>query len=163
MPRLPPKTLSMQHSCSHSNAIMQPEILEPHRTMHTGTPTRCKTHRTNNETNSAAPAAQTRYLSSPHADTLHGNTRFHAPASSPKQSPYNIHAAIPMRSCNQRFKNRIELRTQEQPLLGKRIGGTIRARNDPSRTRRTEEVPFIAGCSHFRRKHKVSCSGFLET
>ena len=89
------------------------------------------------------------------------NTRFRAPASSPKHNPCNIHAAIPMRSCNHSFKNRIELRTQEQPLVAKHIGGTIRAWNDPSRTRRTDEVPFIAGCSHFTRKHKVSCSGFL--
>ena len=81
------------------------------------------------------------------------NTRFRAPASSPKHSPCNIHAAIPMRSCNQRFKNRIDLRTQEQPLVAKHIGGTIRAWNDPSRTRRTDEVPFIAGCSHFTRKN----------
>ena len=81
------------------------------------------------------------------------NTRFRAPASSPKHSPRNIHAAIPMRSCNQRFKNRIELRTQEQPLVAKHIGGTIRAWNDPSRTRRTHEVPFIAGCSHSTRKN----------
>ena len=81
------------------------------------------------------------------------NTRFRAPASSPKHSPCNIHAAIPMRSCNQRFKNRIELRTQEQPLVAKHIGGTIRAWNDPSRTRRTDEVPFFAGCSHFTRKN----------
>ena len=49
----------------------------------------------------------------------------------------------------------------EQPLVAKHIGGTIRDRNDPSRTRRTDEVPFIAGCSHFTRKNKVSCSGFL--
>ena len=81
------------------------------------------------------------------------NTRFRAPASSPKHSPCNIHAAIPMRSCNQRFKNRIELRTQEQPLVAKHIGGTIRAWNDPSRTRRTDEVPFFAGCSHFTWKN----------
>ena len=80
------------------------------------------------------------------------NTRLHAPASSPKHNPCNIHAAIPMQSCNQRFKNRIELRTQEQPLVGKHIGGTIRAWNDPSRTSRTDEAPFIAGCSHFTRK-----------
>ena len=81
------------------------------------------------------------------------NARFRAPASSPKHSPCNIHAAIPMRSCNQRFKNRIELRTQEQPLVAKHIGGTIRAWNDPSRTRRTDEVPFFGGCSHFTRKN----------
>ena len=55
--------------------------------------------------------------------------------------------------CNQRFKNRIELRTQTQPLVAKHIGGTIRAQHDRSRTRRTDEVPFIAGCSHFTRKN----------
>ena len=33
------------------------------------------------------------------------------------------------------------------------IGGTIRAQNDRSRTRRTDEVPFIAACSHFTRKN----------
>ena len=55
--------------------------------------------------------------------------------------------------CNQRFKNRIELRTQTQPLVAKHIGGTIRAQNDPSRNRRTDEVAFIAGCRHFTRKN----------
>ena len=57
--------------------------------------------------------------------------------------------------CNlhQRFKNRIELRTQTQPLVAKHIGGTIRAQNDRSRNCRTDEVPFIAGCSHFTRKN----------
>ena len=45
------------------------------------------------------------------------------------------------------------VRTQEQPLVAKHIGGTIRDRNDPSRNRRTNEVPFIAGCSHFTRKN----------
>ena len=34
----------------------------------------------------------------------------------------------------------MELHTQEQPFLAKHIGGTIRAQNDPSRTRRTDEV-----------------------
>ena len=81
------------------------------------------------------------------------NTRFRAPASSPKHSPCNIHAAITMRFAAHSFKKRIELRTQEQPLVAKHIGGTIRDRNDPSRTRRTDEVPFIAGCSHFTRKN----------
>ena len=55
--------------------------------------------------------------------------------------------------CNHSFKNRIELRTQTQPLVAKHIGRTIRAQNDPSRTRRTDEVPFIVGCSHFTRKN----------
>ena len=55
--------------------------------------------------------------------------------------------------CHHSFKKRIELRTQEQPLVAKHIGGTICDRNDPSRNRRTDEVPFIAGCSHFTRKN----------
>ena len=55
--------------------------------------------------------------------------------------------------CNQRFKNRMELRTQTQPLVAKHIGGTIRAQNDRSRTRRTDDLPFIVGCSHFTRKN----------
>ena len=121
------------------------------------------------------------------------NARFRAPASSPTQAPCNIHAAITMHCaasrskpaslyahgntrwqqscshsnaiCNHRFKKRIELRTQEQPLVAEHRGGTHYGRNDCSRTRptrRTQEVPFIAGCSHFtRKKCTVSCSGFL--
>ena len=54
--------------------------------------------------------------------------------------------------CNHSFRKRIELRTQEQALVAKHIEGTNRVRNDPSRNRRTDEVPFIAGCSHFTRK-----------
>ena len=38
----------------------------------------------------------------------------------------------------------------------------IRPRNDRSRTRRTQDLPFITGCSHItRKKRKDSCSGFL--
>ena len=55
--------------------------------------------------------------------------------------------------CNQRFKKRMELRTQEQLLVAKHIGGTIRAQNDRSRNRCTDEVPFIAGCNYFTRKN----------
>ena len=54
--------------------------------------------------------------------------------------------------CNHSFRKRIELRTQEQPLVAKHIEGTNRVRNDPSRNGRTDEVPFIAGCSHFTGK-----------
>ena len=109
------------------------------------------------------------------------NTRFPAPAFPQKRSPCNIHAAIAMRFatsgskpasldahghtrrqrscsqytaiCNQRVKKRIELRTHEQPLIAEHRGGTNRAWFDPSRTRRTHEVPFIAGRSHFTRKN----------
>ena len=77
---------------------LQPEIQETHRTMRTGTTTRCRTQRRNtfaHETTATATAAHTRYLSSTAEATLHGkHTRFRAPASSPKQSPCNSHAAI---------------------------------------------------------------------
>ena len=147
----------MQHSCSHYNAFRSPQLQETHRTTHTGTTTRCKTHRRNN-------SRQKRPQPHPsHADELpfiagcshftRKNTRFRAPASSPKHSPCNIHAAITMRFAAHSFKKRIELRTQEQPLVAKHIGGTIRDRNDPSRTRRTDELPFIVACSHFTRKN----------
>ena len=52
-----------------------------------------------------------------------------------------------------RFKKRIELRTQEQPLVAEHRGGTDWTRNDPNRTRRTHEVPFIAGWRNFTRKN----------
>ena len=61
------------------------------------------------------------------------------------------HASHSNAICNQRCKNRIELRTQTQPLVAKHIEGTDRDRNDPSpsRTRRTHEVLYTE-------KHKVS-------
>ena len=51
--------------------------------------------------------------------------------------------------CKHKVKKRIELRTQEHPVLQ----NTLKERNDPSRTRRTDEVPFIVACSHFTRKN----------
>ena len=163
---------------------LQLEIQEPHGTTHTDTTTRCKTHRRNNSrTKRPQPhPSHTRGTFHRRLQPLYTeNTRLRAPASSPKHSPCNIHAAITMRFaasrgkpapiyargnikwrqwsshsnaiCNQRFKNRIELRAQTQRLVAKHIGGTIRAQNDRSRTRRTDEVPFIVGCSHFTRKN----------
>ena len=38
------------------------------------------------------------------------------------------------------------------PHVAEHQGKTDCARNDPNRTRRTHEVPFIAGCSHFTQK-----------
>ena len=47
----------------------------------------------------------------------------------------------------------LKLRAHEQPLVAEHRGGTDYAQNDRSRNRRTQEVPFIAGCSHFTRKN----------
>ena len=90
------------------------------------------------------------------------NTRFRAPASSPTQAPCNIHAtitdalsqhhvanlhvsthmatpdnnnhaAIPHAICKHRLKTRIELCTQEQPLVAEHRGGTHSRMKRPSR------------------------------
>ena len=94
---------------------LQPQLQEPHRSTHTGTTTRCKTHRRNN---SRMKRPQ------PHPSHTRGtfhhrlqplymkNTRFRAPASSPKHSPCNIHAAIPMRSATTVFKWQPHSRTR---------------------------------------------------
>ena len=156
---------------------LQPEIQEPHRTTHTGTTTRCKTHRRNNS-RMKRPQPQP-----PHRrGTFHRRlqplyTEKHTVSCSgflPNTKPMQHLEAITMRFaasrskpapiyargnikgrqwsshsnaiCNQRFKNRMELRTQEQPLGAKHIGGTIRAQNDPSRNRRTDEVVMATFC-----------------
>ena len=80
----------------------------------------------------------------------HGNTRW--------QQPCSHSTAI----CIHRFKTRIELRTQEQPLVAEHRGGTS------SRMKRPQpHPPHTRGTFHRRlqplytEKHKVSCSGFL--
>ena len=173
----------MQHSCSHYNAFrnipwqirtylrtwqhqmttmkqpfqcnLQPEIQEPHRTTHTDTTTRCKTHRRNNS-RTKRPQPHPPHTRGTFHRRLPLYTEKHKVSCSgflPKTKPMQHSCSHSNAICNQRFKNRIELRTQTQRLVAKHIGGTIRAQNDRSRTRRTDEVPFIAGCSHFTRKN----------
>ena len=159
---------------------LPPQLQETHRTTHTGRSTRCKTHRRNNS-RTKRPQPHPSHRQGTFHRRLQPLYTEKRTVSSPKHSPCNIHAAITMRFaasrgkpapiyargnikwrqwsshsnaiCNQRFKKRIELRTQTQPLVAKHIGGTIRAQNDRSRTRRTDKVPFIVGCSHFTRKN----------
>ena len=68
----------------------------------------------------------------------------------------HIHAAIPLQICNQRFSNRIELRTYDAPVMAEHRGGTNTHQNARSCTRRTHccthEVPFITG-SHLTLKN----------
>ena len=170
----------MQHSCSHSNAICKHKLKKRIELRTQEHPVLQNTLKERNDPSRTRRTDEVPFIVGCSHFTRK-NTRFGAPASSPKHSPCNIHAAITMRFaasrgkpapiyargnikwrqwsshsnaiCNQRFKNRIELRTQTQPLVAKHIGGTIRAQSDRSRTRRTDEVPFIVGCSHFTRKN----------
>ena len=135
---------------------LPPELQETHRTTHTGTTTRCKTHRRNNW-RQKRPQPQPphrrgtfhRRLQPLYAEKTQGFVLRLPPQHKAHATSCSHSNAI----CHHSSKKRIELRTQEQPLIAKHIGGTIRDRNDRSRNRRTDEVPFIAGCSHFTRKN----------
>ena len=146
---------------------LQPQIQETNRTTHTGTTTRCKTHRIRRnhfatETTPAAPAAHTRYLSSPAATTLHGKIQGFVL----RLPPQHIAHATFM----QPFQCDLPPQLQEThrtthtgtSIVAKHIEGTN------SRQRRPQpHPPHTRGTSHRRlqplytEKHKVSCSGFL--
>ena len=166
------KSLS-QPGCSHSNTIYdlqlqktivlrmqpwhqatltqpfqcdpQPQLQETYRTTYTDQPSVAK-HIEGSTTTAAAPAAHTRYLSSPAAATLHGKTQGFVL----RLPPQNIAHATFM----QPFQ--CDLQPQLQETHRTTHAGTTtrwkthrRNHNDRSRTRRTHEVSFIAGCSHF--------------
>ena len=133
----------------------------------------------------AAPAAHTRYPSSPAGATLPEKTQGFVPRLSPKtkpmQHPYNHYNAFcnlttPTRSsrrtchhnmgtfmqpfhCDLQPKIKRTNRTispeqsHNHSLKNTDRGGTDSRRIERSRTRCTQEVPFIAGRSHFTRKN----------
>ena len=152
-----PKTLPMQHSCrscSHSNAICIHRF-KKRIELRTQEQPLAAEHRggTNRVRNDRSPtAAQTRYLSSSAATTLHGKTQGFVL----RLPPQNFAHATFMQPFQCDLHPQIQethrtLHTQEQPLVAEHRGGTNRVRNDRSRNRRTDEVPFIAGCNHFTR------------
>ena len=181
------------HMATTFHCDLQPQIQDTNRTTHTGTATRCRTQRWNTSASETTPAAPARTYEVPFiAGCNHftrKNTRFRAPASSPKQAPRNIHAAITMHLaasrgypaslythgntrwqqscshstaiCDHGFKTRIELRTQEQPLVAEHRGGT---HSRPERPR--SHPPHTQGTFHrllqplYTEKYKVLCSGF---
>ena len=70
---------------------LQPQIQNTNRSTHTGTTTHCRTQRRNifaSETTLAAPAAHTRYLSSPAATTLHGKMQGFVLRLPPQHKPH---------------------------------------------------------------------------
>ena len=135
---------------------LPPQLQETHRTTHTGTTTRCKTHRRNNSRQKRPQPQPPHRRGTFHRRLQPLYTEKHKVSCSgflPNTKPMQTSCSHSNAICHHSFKKRIELRTQEQPLVAKPIGGTIRDRNDRSRNRRTDEVPFLAGCSHFTRKN----------
>ena len=110
----------------------------------------------NDKPTAAATVAHTRYLSSWPAATLHGKTRFRAPASSPKHSPCNSMQPFQWDLQPQIPKHPITTHTHtttpKAASSHRYTAAKKKQQSDRSRNRRTDEVPFIAGCSHFTRK-----------
>ena len=119
----------------------------------------CKTHR-RNQTTPAAPAAHTRYLSSPAAATLHGKTQGFVL----RLPPHNTRHATFM----QPFQCDLQPQLQEThrtthtgtTIVAKHIEGTKRPQPHPPHTRGTFHRRLQP---LYTEKHKVSCSGFLPT
>ena len=156
-----PKTEPMQHSCSHSNAICH-RSFKKRRELRTQEQPLVAKHieGTNCVRNDPRRTRRThtRYLSSPAAATLRRKTQGFVLRLPPQHKAHATSCSHSNAICHRNFKKRMELRTQEQPLVAKHIEGTNRVRNDHSRTRRTHEVPFIAGCSQFTRKNARFCA-----
>ena len=119
----------------------------------------CKTHR-RNQTTPAAPAAHTRYLSSPAAATLHGKTQGFVL----RLPPHNTRHATFM----QPFQCDLPPQLQETHRTT-HTGTTIVAKHIEGTKRPQPHPPHTRGIFHRRlqplytEKHKVSCSGFLPT
>ena len=85
----------------------------------------------------------------------------------PKATPCNIRTAITMHFaaasihpcshyiaiCNHRFENTLQLGTHDEPRIAKHHQGTNHTPKRTDRNRRTHELPSVAACSHFTRKH----------
>ena len=160
--RLPPHNTRHATFMQPFQCDLQPQLQETHRTTHTGTTIVAK-HIEGNQTTPAAPAAHTRYLSSPAAATLHRKTQGFVL----RLPPHNTRHATFM----QPLPFQCDLQPQLQETHGTTHTGTTHCCKTHRRNQTTPAAPaahtrylFIAGCSHFtRKKHKVSCSGFLPT
>ena len=152
---------------------LQPQIQETHRITHTDTNTQCRAQRRNRsrpERPQPHPPhrrgtfhrrlqplyTEKRTVSCssflPNTSPMQ-HSCMHFAASRGKLTRWQQSCSHSNAICSHRFKKRIELRTQTQPLIAERRGGTDRVRNDPSRHRRTDAVPFILGCNHFTRRN----------
>ena len=116
-----PKTKSMQHSCCHNAAFRQHHVANLHVSTHMATPddnnhaaipmrsattasrnAQVYPHRNNHSLQNTEEEPKRPQPHPPH--TRGAGRRFRAPASSPKQSPCNIHAAMTMRFAASRRK-----------------------------------------------------------
>ena len=96
-----------QQSCSHYTAICNQKF-KKRKESHTHEQPCCRTQRRNRfapGSSTAAPVAQTRYLSSPAGATLHGKTQGFLPRLSPKTKPMQHPCSQYNTFSKQRFQN----------------------------------------------------------
>ena len=152
--RLPPQNRALATFMQPFQCDLQPQLQQTHRTTHTGTTIVAK-HTEGTKRPQPHPP-HTRGTFHRRLQPLYTEeTRFRALASSPQHCPCNIHAAMTMRSEGTDSKTPYNYQAQAHP---KQLEATLTMRQkkrqtDRSRNRRTDEVPFIAGCSHFTRKN----------
>ena len=155
-----PKTESLQHHAAIPMRSTSTDSKTPYNYTHKHTqsslkpPLQCSKKTDGKPTQAAAPATQTRYLSSPAAATLHGKTKGFVLRLPPQNralanimQPFqcDLQAQIP--------KHPITTHTQAHP---KQLEATVTMRQKKANRPQPHPphtVPFIAGCSHFTRKN----------
>ena len=143
---------------------LPPQLQETHRTTHADTTTRCKTQEEQfaHETTAAATAAQTRYLSSPAAATLHGKTQGFVL----RLPPHNIAHATFMQPFQCDLPPQLQ-ETHRSTHADTTTRCKTHRRNNSRMKRPQPQPPHRRGTFHRRlqplytEKHKVSCSSFL--
>ena len=148
MLRLPPHNKAHATFMQPFQCHLQTQTQETHRTMYTGTSSVAKHIEGTKRPQPHPPHRRGtfhRRLQPLYTEKHKVSCSGFLPTTKPMQHSCSHSNAI----CKHKLKKRIELRTQEHPVLQ----NTLKERNDPSRTRRTDKVPFIVACSHFTRKN----------
>ena len=154
-------TLPMQHSCSHSNAICNHSFkkrIELRRQKHTQSSFKAQLQCGKKKTTNRPQPQPSHRRGSFHRRLQPLYTEKHRVSCSGFLStthcPWNIHAAIPMRSATTASRNAYADRNTPKAASRHSYSAARKKRQtDRSRNRRTDEVAFIAACSHFTRKN----------
>ena len=165
-----PKTKPLQHHAAIPMRSASTDSKTPYNYAHTSTPKAAWSHRYT----AAKKKRQTDRSRTRRTDEVpflagcshftQKNTRFRAPASSPKQSPCNIMQPFQCDLQAQIPKHPITTHTQAHP---KQLEATVTMRQKKKSNRPQPHPPHRRGTFHRRlqplytEKHKVSCSGFL--
>ena len=138
---------------------LPPQLQETHRTTHTGTTTRCKTRRRNNSRQKRPP---------PHPSHTRGTFHSRLQPLYTEKHKVSCSGFLPLQCVSQPTAARNAYRTTHTgttTLCKTHRRNNSRQKRPQPHTRRTHEVPFIAGCSHFTRKNTRFCAPvfFLKT